>query len=820
MFSLREYREPTHRLPDLLPWAALVAAGVVLQKDGHLQKSFAFRGPDLASASEAELVAGVARLNNALRRLGSGWALYIEAARRVADDYPRSTWPNVASWLVELERKQAFQEVGTHFESSYFLTFVWAPPASGPKRTERFFFEGAANRAPAPDVERELTFFQKTVAELADIMRGVFAEVRELDDDETLTYLHGTISTNRHPVRRPVVPMYLDGVLPDQAFTPGDVPMLGEHYIPTCTVIGFPPASYPGILDDLNHLALEYRWVTRFICLDKQDAQVELERYRKWWWQKRKTFGALIREEATKEESAFVDGSAASKAGDADAALHELGEDLVSYGFFTATVTVWDRDLEGARRSIQAVKQVVQGRGFVVRDETLNSRDAWLGSLPGHVAPNVRRPLLSSLNLAHLMPVSAVWAGDPINSHQRHLSGVADAHVTCSTTGDTPFRLNLSVGDVGHTLIIGPTGAGKSTLLALLALQFLRYPRAQVVIFDKDRSARAATLAVDGAYFEPGQERSPVAFQPLARIDDRGERLWATQFVLNLFAAQGYPVSPELKARVSKELAALAQAPAAQRTLSVLCGLLGPQLAAVLLPYTVDRDGGRFGQIFDAKRDDLADGPWQLFEMGELMALGEEAVVPALDYLFHRVEQRFDGRPTLLVLDEAWLFLKHPVFMARLQDWLKTLRKRNVYVVFATQEIADAAGSPILPTILSACPTKIYLPNEEALTPHLAAAYAGFGLTETELRIIAQAPKKRDYYYRSVRGRRLFTLDLGEVALAFAAMSSADDQRFLDGLDPTAAPGVRAAAILRHRGVTWAAELVGRTFVPATGLST
>jgi type IV secretory pathway VirB4 component len=152
------------------------------------------------------------------------------------------------------------------------------------------------------------------------------------------------------------------------------------------------------------------------------------------------------------------------------------------------------------------------------------------------------------------------------------------------------------------------------------------------------------------------------------------------------------------------------------------------------------------------------------------------------------------------------LFLRHPIFMLRLQDWLKTLRKRNVFVVFATQEIADAAGSPILPTILSACPTKIYLPNEEALTPHLAASYAGFGLTETEITILAEAQKKRDYYYRSVRGRRLFTLDLGPTALAFVAMSSPADQRFLDSLAADAHPEQHADLILRHRGLNAAAD--------------
>jgi type IV secretion system protein TrbE len=805
MFSLLEYRQPTHRLPDLLPWAALVDPGVILQKDGLLQKTLAFRGPDLGSSSPSELVSGVARLNNALRRFGGGWSLFVEARRAVAGEYPHAEWPNAASWLLDLERRENFQRAGARFESSYYLTFVWNPPPATGRRATALFYDDPEKRVRDDLPRRELTQFRKTIAELADIMAGVLTEVRELDDDETLTYLHSTISTNRHPVRRPGTPMYLDGVLPDMAFTPGDIPMLGTHYIPTCTIASFPPAAYPGILDALNHLAIEYRWVTRFIFLDKQEAKAELEKYRKWWWQKQKSFATLIKEEATKEESAFVDGAATSKAADADAALSALGDDSVAYGYFTATVTVWDQDLEQVRRKVQIVKQVIQGRGFAARDETLNSRDAWLGSLPGHVYANVRRPILHTINLAHLLPLSAVWAGDASSEHLRQVTGTGTAHVHCSTAGDTPFRLNLGVQDVGHTLIIGPTGAGKSTLLALMALQWLRYPGARVVIFDKDRSARSATLAVGGSYYEPGNDAAPVAFQPLARLDDRSEQIWATQFVLNLFAAQRVPETPELKARVAKELVGLAGAPPEHRTFSVLTGLLGPQLGGVLKPYTVDPEGGRFGQIFDAKRDQVGTAPWLHFEMGHLMALGEEAVVPALDYLFHRVEQTFDGSPTLMVLDEAWLFLRHPVFMLRLQGWLKTLRKKNVYVVFATQEIADAAESPILPTILSACPTKIYLPNEEALTPHIGEAYAGFGLTETEIEILAHAQKKRDYYYRSVRGRRLFTLDLGPIALAFTAMSSAADQRTLDEI-ATADPAERAVLILRHRGLTAAAD--------------
>jgi type IV secretion system protein VirB4 len=804
MFSLREYRNPTDRLPDYLPWACLVAPGVVLQKDGALQKTIAFRGPDLGSSSASELVSAVARLNNALKRLGSGWAFFFEAQRFESTSYPSSEWRHPAAWVLDLERRAAFEAAGAHFESAYFLTIVWQLPALGEKRLQALFFGDPERRSAHLDNERDLATFQKTVAELLDIMHGVFAEVTELDDAETLAYLHSTVSTNRHPVAVPETPMYLDALLPDMAFTPGDIPMLGESFLPTCTIVGFPGTSLPGVLDDLNHLQIEYRWVTRYLCLDKQDAKSEIEKYRKRWWSKRKGLWTMLKEEATKQESALVDSAAANQAADADAALQELGDDLVGFGYLTATITVWDPDQQQARRKLQAVKQAIQARGFVVRDEGLNGREAWLGSLPGHVWANVRRPLVSSLNLAHLLPLSAVWAGDSENAHLKKVCGRGEPHIYCSTAGATPFRLNLNVDDVGHTLIVGPTGAGKSTLLSLLVLQWLRYPNAQVRIFDKDRSARAATLAVGGLVYEPGNERAPTAFQPLRRIDDRAERAWASRFVLNLLLAQHVEETPEIKHDVDQALELTATAPVEQRTLTGLSvNFANLALKAALRPYTIQ---GAYGQIFDADQEHFGGGFWQMYEMGHLMGLGADVVAPALDYLFHRVEEELDGRPTLLVLDEAWLFLAHPIFARRLQAWLKTLRKKNVYVVFATQEVADAAQSPITATIVSACHTKIYLADEEALTPSITKAYLDFGLTDAEIRILGEAQKKRDYYYRSVKGRRLFRLDLGPVALALAGMSSPDDHRFLDELVAQSAPGDHAERILQHRGVDWAVQ--------------
>ena len=178
------------------------------------------------------------------------------------------------------------------------------------------------------------------------------------------------------------------------------------------TVRGFPTSTWPGILDDLNRLGFAYRWSTRFLCMDKSEAEKELGRLRRQWFVKRKNVVALLRETIFQQESPLVDTDASNKAADADAAMQELGSDQVAFGFVTATVTVLDADADTADEKLRMVERAIQGRGFVTIPETLNSVEAWLSSVPGNAYANVRQPIVSTLNLVHMMPVSAVQARD------------------------------------------------------------------------------------------------------------------------------------------------------------------------------------------------------------------------------------------------------------------------------------------------------------------------------------------------------------------------------------------------------------------------
>ena len=796
MLHLAEYRQRPALLADWLPWAGLVAPGVVLNKDGSFQRTARFRGPDLDSATPGELVATTARLNNALRRLGSGWALFIEAERRPAAGYPHSDFPESLSWLVDEERRAAFEAAGSHYESGYHLTLVYLPPEEARARAAKLLYENTPTSG--VDWRERLTAFVAETDRVFDLLDGVMPEIDWLDDSQTLTYLHATISTRRYRISVPEVPFHLDALLADTALVGGLAPILGDRHLRIVTVRGFPTSTWPGLLDDLNRLGFAYRWCTRFLCLDKAEAEKELTRLRRQWFAKRKNVVALLRETIFQQESPLVDTDASNKASDADAALQELGSDQVAFGYVTTTVVVMDADAAAADEKLRMVERAIQGRGFVTIPETLNAVEAWLSSIPGHAYANVRQPSISTLNLAHLMPVSAVWAGQEKNPH---LDG--PALIVTRTDGATPFRLVTHIGDVGHTLVVGPTGMGKSVLLAVLAMQFRRYPRSRIFAFDMGRSMRATILGLGGEHYDLGADGA-IAFQPLARIDRDGYRTWAAEWVEGRLSHEGITVGPDEKAAVWSALGSLAGAPLEQRTLTGLSVLLQSNtLRQALAPYVL---GGAHGRLLDADHDRLGSADVQGFEMEELMH-SKAAVLAVLHYLFARFDERFDGVPTLLILDESWLFLDDPVFAARIRQWLKTLRKKNVSVIFATQSLADIKDSSIAPAIIESCASRIFLPNPQATEPQIRTIYEGFGLNSRQIEIVATAQPKRDYYYQSRLGNRLFDLDLGPVALAFAGASTPQDQRDMDRVLDAGAPEF-TGAWLRHTGLDWAADLI------------
>lgn len=789
MLRIGEYRPKADRLMDLLPWAGIIREGVILNKDGSFQKSLTFRGPDLASSTQSGLMAVRAQLNNALRRLGSRWCIHVEALRVSSANYPQSDFPDPVSSLIDEERRAAFEREDAHFESRYFLTLTYLPPEDSIGKAISLLIENApVGQGSDAMYATALRDFLGTVRQLGDILASIMPEVREMNDDETLTYLHSCISTKRHPVRAPEDPFYIDALLTDDDFQAGLYPKLGKQWIRTISVRGYPATLTPGALDRLNSLGLSYRWVCRFLALDKEDARKELERTRKRWFAKRKGIATLIKEAVTKEPSALENSDALAKAADVEGAMITLGADAAGFGYFTPTITLMDADPDRLAAKVRDVEAAINSAGFVAKVEEVNAVEAWLGSLPGHAYADVRRPLISTLNLCDMLPMSANWSGPVSNAHlsaeaaKRGLPSPVPPLLHARTNGTTPFRFDLHQGDVGHTMVIGPTGMGKSVLLNTIAMQWLRYPDAQVFIFDKGASSRAATRLVGGPFYYLGGDRAALGFQPLAEVDSPSERQWAQEWLLDILIAEGVKITPPLKEEIWAALGTLASGPVDQRTLTMFVTYLQDQhVKEALMPFTHD---GAYGALLDAEQSELGAANWQAFEMEALME-SKPAVGPVLTFLFHTLEKkRFSqGRPTLLILDEAWLFLKSGSFAAKIEEWLRTLRKKNVSVVFATQSLNDVLNSSIMSALVESCPTRVFLSNPDALNPTIYGLYERFGMNHTQIQLLTMATPKREYYYSSRSGNRLFELGLGPIALHAVGSSSEADHKMMDEIE-------------------------------------
>jgi type IV secretion/conjugal transfer VirB4 family ATPase len=784
VLALKPFRSRAAGLPDLLNWAALIDDGVVQGKDGSLLAGWFYRGPDTASSTDEERNWLTGRINTALARLGSGWATWVEAARLPASGYPPaelSHFPDPVSRLVDEERRRQFLRERLHYESEYALLVQYTPPLRRKSKVADIIYDDdpAEHASPAG---RILEQFAKTLADIEDAI-GEAVSLRRMRSfivrdthgrehlrDELVNYLHFALTGETLSLNIPPAGAYLDAVLGGRELWPGDTPRLGEQFICSIAIEGFPAESFPGILDCLDHLAIGYRWSTRMIYLDQHEALGELRKFRRKWKQQVRGFWTQV----FKTQGGTVNEDALLMSSQADLAIADASSALVAFGYYTPVIVLMDADRAMLTENARLIVREIQREGFTARIETVNTMEAWLGSLPGHPVPNVRRPLIHTANLSDMLPLAGVWTGreeNPCPFYPQPSPPLLHA----ATAGATPFRVNLHVGDVGHTLVFGPTGAGKSTLLCTVALQALRYRGATICAFDKGRSMWAVTHACGGRHYDIASEGDGPAFCPLSVLESQADLAWAEDWIAGCFALQaGRPPVPSEREAIHRAMLLLRSANG--RTLTHFVAQVQDEtIRSALRYYTLE---GALGQLLDSEGDGLAEAHLVVFEIEELMALKEQAAIPVLLYLFRRFERSLKGQPAYLLLDEAWVMLGHPVFRSKIREWLKELRKANCAVVLATQSLSDAAHSGILDVLLESCPTKIFLPNEEAATggtpqhPGPRDFYEAMGLNETQIEIIRRATKKRHYYLVSPEGRRLFDLGLGPVALSFAGISS------------------------------------------------
>ena len=779
--QLKRHRSKEPAVCDLLNYAAGVGNGIVIGKNSALIAAWEYVGDDHASVTDIERDMASVRFNQAVSRLGNGWMLHVDAVRRSVEVYSgraQSHFPDPITAAIDQERRKYFEQGGALYESRFVLCVSYLPPAGAVKKLSEIIYDDDAPKGDAVAAARKtLELFEREIAGLENRLSASFKLRRlrartEVEEDgteavydELLQHLHYCVTGIDQPIRLPSVPMYLDAVIGGQELWGGVTPRIGRKYLQVVAIEGFPAESYSGILTELGELPFDYRWNTRYIFLDSWEALSHIERFRRKWKQQVIPFLAQLFNFKTDN----INEDAASMVRDASAAKVGISGGAVSAGYYTANIIFFGEDRDHVEAAARAAEKAINHRGFVARIESINTMDAWLGSLPGHGVENVRRPLLDTMNLADLLPVSSIWTGEEKAPCPFYPPG-APALAHCVTTGATPFRLNLHVRDVGNGIMFGPIGGGKSTHLAFIAAQALRYPGMTLFCFDKGMSMYTLCKAVGGTHYNVGGDDDDLAFCPLQYLETRGDRAWAKEWLTQICEMNRLQVSPGQVNEIARALDSMWANGHVTMT-DFVTTVQDEAIREVMREYTIE---GSMGHLFDAAHDKLGLADFTVFEIEQLMGMAPKYGLPLLLYLFRRIERRLHGQPAAILLDEAWLMLGHEVFRDKIKDWLKVMRKANCLVLMATQSLSDAANSGILDVIIEATATKIFLPNPNARQVEAAAVYRRFGLNDRQIDIIADSIAKRQYYYVSERGRRLYELALGPLALALVGVSDKD----------------------------------------------
>ncbi len=746
-------------LDDQLLWTFPVAPGVLFNADGSFTAAWSFRGPDHSSTPHEDLAVLLRTVHTALSPLTGNWLIQLDALRIPAHAYATDReFPDPVALHFDQRREGAFLERGTTYVTRQVLILTSRPPAARLETLGAYFVEDPtpAQDAPAPSTHLE-TFGHAIEAAIGRLGRELRLE--PLSTDALAQHLRTCLTGRFLPLRLPSSqPQDLTRLLLAEDLCGGFKPSLGPHHIRAISVAGYP--DDPPAIEWFHSLGFELRSNHRVLLLDPAAARAQIGKKRQLWYR----FAQGIK----RQDEVFRDGHAAGMAQDGREAM-DLATGGEPFGFYNWTLVLTDQDSTIADDKASELLRLLERQGVVAHLETLNALPAYLGSLPSHGGHNLRRPLLALKNVAALLPLTTPWRGHATNPSSLFPPGSSPLAYTLSSAaseaeGTSPYRLNHNHGDIPHSLVLGRTRSGKSVLISFLAAQALRWPGSQVFLFDLGYSAAFLAHALGGQHHDLASPdaAAPIRFQPLANLEEDSDRQWALHWVEALLELHGVDITPAITAALTGALDLLAADPLEARTLSLFRTYVQHQdVRRVLQTYTSD---GPYGSLFDSAVDAVLEGRFQVFELEHIMGATshDKLTIPLLLYLFRRIETRLrDNHPALIIIEEAWRSLLHPLFERRIEAWLRTLGKLNAGVVLVTQSLEELRDSPRARLMFDSCPTRFVLPDPSAQQEDSAALYKRLlGLNPREIELLAGATPRHQYLHTSPEGTALFHLDL------------------------------------------------------------
>jgi type IV secretion system protein VirB4 len=727
---------------DRLPYRALIDENVVLLRDGSVMIALQVPGLAFETADTVELNSHASAREVLLRgALDARFMFYHHVIRHRVQvaldgqfDDPLCAHIN-ERWQERLGR-------GALFVNDQFVTLVRRPArgkAGWPEKLSRMVRkrDAEAPEADPADVRSLRAAAQAMVSALTPYGVRLLGDYEGASGpcSEVLELLSALYNGEMRPVRRPAEGTDIGQMLPYRRASFGlDAMELsgaqGKDFAALISLKDYPDSTAPGMTDSLLRLPCELVLTESYAPADRQQARERID--------------LALRRLRTADEEAMAERREMAAARDA------LGTGAVGFGDHHLSVLVRAETLDALDETAADCAATLAEMGAIAVREDVNLEPCFWGQLPGNEQFLVRRSLISSANMACLGSMHGFSMGQSRGNHW------GEAVTLLQTTSSTPFFFNFHQGDLGNFSVIGPSGSGKTVVMNFLAAQAQKFsPR--TVLFDKDRGAEVFVRGIGGGYSRIASGH-PTGFNPLALPDNPANRAFLRDWLGVLLAAQG----PEEHSAIASAVDAAYANDASLRRLThfreLLAGARRPQpgdLASRLEAWT---QGHEHGWLFDNEHDRLDLSARVIgFDMTALLE-SPRLRTPVMMYLFHRIDERLDGSPAMILIDEGWKALDDEVFAARIRDWLKTLRKRNALVGFATQSARDALDSRISTALVEQTATMVFMPNSRARAEDYCD---GFGLTEHELDLIRTLPAhSRCFLVRQSDASAVVRLDL------------------------------------------------------------
>lgn len=790
---------------EVLPWFGLITDGIVLCHDGSLIAGFEYEGEDIEGVNDYEINERIDFLQNAMRQLNDRITLWTVQERRYETNYPYADYANPIAGYIDFVWGNSCTAVpNAKLRHTLYLGFSY------PNKAEAFFEEMRTEMEASDNGFQALfnilkkRFNEKTaigsvrgrLADMSDEFEQIilnFSEIvvsslgfRRLLAEELVgdLYSRANIASPRGPLHLPRQLSYLNTVLPaDDVVRQGDLLEFKgparSVYCAALSTTGLPAAASSTHMDQLMSAPCEYIMVQTFKFMDRTTAEKIIHKSEEFYRNEVKSVMVRLFEQVTKIESNKVNTGMLVLADDAQEALVDLTAHEMMYGYYNMTILALGENPREATRSADIISTRLRGSGYNVTRERQGIFGAFLGTLPGNSKVQLRKYMVSVANVADFAPIRTIAHGEPTHPlFSAALGRTVPAHVRFMTPYGVPYDFNLHAEDLGHTVVIGGSGSGKTSLMQLLVAQFQKYYPSNTYIFDKDRSMALLTVLMGGSHIDLANPRKGgVRINPVKRMLRDGDVLALSNWVSILLSSQGDTLTSEEMEKVSDAIQKVASLPELQWRLGTLYNMIQGAdrgLARKLSAYidrSEDVDGtygkGIYSDYFDNEDDDFSLGSLVCMETGKLLQT-EAISAPFMDYAFYCIEKSLDGvTPTLIYIEEAWYMLANEKFEEKINDWLRTFRKKKAFVIFATQSPFELQKLKAWAAFIANVPTFIFLRSIKDSVEQLAPIYKSlFSMNDAQLGLLSGAIPKRDYLLIKPGITRLVTASMPKVLMA------------------------------------------------------